>query len=148
MLENEPYIQEVNINYLKNISTFKYETIGNGHISDFFRREEHQINQKFERSYSIQASDEEIEIPINGLGNIDKIMVLTPRFKSVKLHFIYDDFWEGKKEFIQYFTDYSVLSLDSKETAYLSKLKISTKETLPFRADIHLYSFTPGVLAT
>ena len=148
MAEFEPYIQEININYLKNMSTFRYEILGNGHISDLFRREDYQIDQRSERSYSVKASDDPIEIPITGLGDISKIIVITPRFKSIKLHFIYDDFWEGKKEFIQYFTEFSIMTLDTNQTKFLSKLKLSTTETDAFRADINLYSIIPGVITS
>ncbi len=148
MAEFEPYLQEIRINYLKNVSNFRYEINGNGHISDLFRREDYQIDQKSERSYSLKSTDDPIDIPITGLGDISKIIVITPRFKSVKLHFIYDDIWEGKKEFIQYFTEFSIMSLDTNQSKHLSKLKLSTLETEPFRADINLYSIIPGIVNT
>jgi len=146
MAEFDPYLQEVRINYLKNVSNFRYEITGNGHISDLFRREDYQINQKSERSYSLKSTEDPIEIPITGMGDIAKIIVITPRFKSVKLHFIYDDIWEGKKEFIQYFTEFSIMSLDINQSKNLTNLKLSTTEVEPFRADINMYSIIPGII--
>jgi hypothetical protein len=139
-----PFTRQINIDYLKNISTWRYEILGQGHISDFFRREEHQIEQKFERSYSIKSSDEYLDVDISGFIKIDKIAILVPKNKYVRLHFIYDQFWEGKKEFIQYFTEYSILSLDPEETQYIKKLRLSTKHEEPIRVDLNLYNFIPG----
>ena len=38
------------------------------------------------------------------------------------------------------------MSLDTSQSKFLSKLRVSTNETEAFRADINLYSIIPGVI--
>jgi hypothetical protein len=141
-------VQEININYLKNVSTFKYEILGNGHIADLFRKEEYQIDNKSERSYTINNKSDKINIPIDGMGTIGKIIVIVPRYKSAILSFCYDNFWDGKKVVDQYLTDYSVMSLDPKKASSLLKLQLSTEEADLTRITINMYSFLPPLDTT